>query len=85
MILGIRKIDSSGCPHVATDDRLDPREEEQYLGVLLAPNLCNSANEWEESTLRLLETVSGSEFIEEIADAEEASGNGIEGVRNVPL
>jgi hypothetical protein len=56
---------------VATDD--DPREEEQYLGLLLAPNLCNSANEREESTLRLL------------ADAEEASGNGIEGVRNVPL
>jgi hypothetical protein len=66
MILGIRKIGSNGCPYVATDD--DPREEE-----LLAPNLCNSANEREESTLRLL------------ADAEEASGNGIEGVRNVPL
>jgi hypothetical protein len=55
------------------------------LGVLLAPNFRNSANEWEESRLRLLETVNGSEFIEEIADAEEASGNGIEGVRNVPL
>ena len=52
-------------PLVAKDDRLDPRQREQYLGVLTAPDFCNALEEMDPATQELVNFVHGRSFVRE--------------------
>jgi biotin carboxylase len=52
-------------PFVATGDRLDPREREQYLGVLIAPDFCKAMEDMDSATWELANLVHRPSFVQE--------------------
>jgi biotin carboxylase len=61
-----RDTEMEWIPLVKTGDTLEPEVREQYLGVILAPNVCQRLDEWDGVTSVLLETIKGNDFVEEI-------------------